>query len=772
MDPETLKLVGFQQVLELLQGLAQTSSGRRVINNFRPRSDPRESIHTLQMVEELIDLAEKLHTFDLSVAAGLSKAVDQLSLRGSILNPDQLLGLAHGVRLGARLAGRCREWEKSSLSTLLAPARDLLSLSQEIERVINDDAEVRTSADPELAGIRKRIKTQRHRVQKCLEGYLKGPSARHLIGEPYITRRNDRYVIPVRVEAQARIPGVVHASSGSGATVFLEPLEAVDWNNRLLQSETQEIRKIRQLMARLSETARTQFEELSSLVDRLARLDALQAAAEFARRHRCCLPVVSENGELCLENARHPLLEVAQSGVVPITIRLSREEQILVISGPNAGGKTVALKTIGLFCCMAQAGLPIPADRGELPCFQQILADIGDHQSIGRNLSTFSAHLQRAVEILKKIEPPSLVLLDEVGSGTDPAFGAAIAVVLLDELSRNAVVVVTTHLDRVKAFAAAGKGAVNASVELDKETMAPTFQLAFGQQGASSAFEIASQLGFPARLLKDARSHLSSAERQVEDYLALLRQQSRELSLKEKQLEKNKNEVRQRLVEVEQEKRGLGRQAQQELEKKLGELEKDFQSESKRILKGIRDRFDTARVRKEAVRQRQRLKEAFRERLRKESQVKNRPNSESEASLQVGSNVWAPGLKRMARITEIDQDEASVEIEGKRMRLKLKQLELAQKGRRVVEPKPHVRLEIVEDTNRELNLIGERVDEALRLTDKFLDRAFVSGLSEVRLIHGFGGGSLRKAVRDFLQEHPHVSDFRTEAGATLVRLKR
>ncbi len=770
MDPETLKLVVFQQVLELLQGLAQTSAGRRVIDNFRPRADPRESTRTLQMVEELIDLAEKLHSFDLSGAEGLSEAVDQLSLAGSILNPDQLLRLAYGVRLAARLAGRCREWEKSRLSALLAPARKLSFLSREIERVINDDAEVRSSADPELAGIRAQIKTQRHRVQKCLEGYLRSRPARLLINEPYITRRNDRYVLPVRVEAQARIPGVVHASSGSGATVFLEPLEAVDLNNRLLQSESQEIRKIRQLMARLSETAGTQFAELASLVDRLARLDACQAAAKFAHRHRCCLPVVSDGGELCLENARHPLLEASQSGVVPITIRLSREEQILVISGPNAGGKTVALKTLGLFCCMAQAGLPIPADRGELPCFQQILADIGDHQSIGRNLSTFSARLQRAVEILKNIESPSLVLMDEIGSGTDPAFGAAIAIVLLDELSRGAVVVVTTHLDRVKAFAAARTGAVNASVELDTETMAPTFRLVFGQQGASSAFEIASQLGFPSRLLEDARSYLSGAERQVEDHLALLNQQSRELSLKNEQLEKDQDDVRQRLVAVEQEKRGLRHQARQELEKKLAALEKDFQAESKRILKRIRDRFETARVRKEIQRQQQRLKELFRERLRKESQVRKRPNPESQA-FQVGSNVWAPELKRMARITEIDEDEASVEIEGKRMRLKLKQLEPAQKGRRILEPSPHVRLEIVEDTNRELSLVGERVDEALRRTDKFLDRAFVSGLSEVRLIHGFGSGRLGKAVQGFLAEHPHVTDFRMEAGATLVRLK-
>ena len=770
MDPETLNLVGFQQVLELLQGLAQTSAGRRVIDNLRPHSDSRESSNRLQMVEELIGLAEELHSLDLSVAEGLSEAVDHLSLAGGILNPDQLLRLAHGVKLAARLAGSCQEWEKSALSTLLAPACQLSSLSQEIERVINDDAEVRSSADPELAGIRKQIKIERHRVQKCLEGYLKGQSARHLISEPYITRRNERYVIPVRAEAQTSIPGVVHASSGSGVTVFLEPLESVDLNNRLLQSENQEIRKIQQLLARLSEAARNHFEELLSLVDRLARLDACQAAAEFARRHHCCLPVASESGELCLEKARHPLLEVAQSGAVPITIRLSREQQILVISGPNAGGKTVALKTIGLFCCMAQAGLPIPADRAVLPCFQQILADIGDHQSIGRNLSTFSAHLQRGVQILKSIEPPSLVLLDEVGSGTDPALGAALGVVLMDELSRNAVVVVTTHLDQVKAFAAARPGAVNASVELDHETMAPTFQIVFGQQGASSAFEIASQLGFPARLLKEARRHLSSAECQVEEHLARLRRQTRELSLQEEQLEKDRNGVRQRLAEVEQEKRGLRELVRKELAKKLGELERDFQSQSKRILKGIRDRFEAARVRKETERQRQRLKEAFRERLRTEAQAKKVPNTKS-VTFQIGSNVWASELKRMARITEIDRDEASVEIGGKRLRLKLKQLEPVQEGQRILEPRPQIQLEIVEDTNRELNLVGERVDEALHLTDKFLDRAFVSGLEEVRLIHGFGSGSLRRAVQGFLAEHPHVSDFRIEGGATLVRLK-
>ena len=341
----------------------------------------------------------------------------------------------------------------------------------------------------------------------------------------------------------------------------------------------------------------------------------------------------------------------------------------------------------------------------------------------------------------------------------------------MDELSRDAVVVVTTHLDQVKAFAAARKGAVNASVELDNETMAPTFQIVFGQQGASSAFEIASQLGFPARLLKDARRHLSSAERQAEDHLARLSQQARELSLQEGQLAKDRKDVRQRLVELEQEKRGFGQQARKELEKKLAELEKDFQSESKRILKRIRDRFEAARVRKETERQRQRLKEVFRERLRTESQVKKVPHAKSE-TFQVGSKVWASELKRMARITEIDRDEASVEIGGKRMRLKLKQLEPVQKGQRILEPRPQVRLEIVEDTNRELNLVGKRVDEALHLTDKFLDRAFVSSLEEVRLIHGFGTGSLGKAVQVFLAGHPHVSDFRMEGGATLVRLNR
>ncbi len=724
MDSETLKQLGFHQILELLQGLAQTSAGRRAVDSFSPLSDPRESALTLQLVEELIDLAGKSQSFDLSIAEGLSDAVDRLSPGGSILNPGQLLSLAQAVRLAARLDVSCREWEKSSLLTLLAPARDLSSLSQEIERVIDDNAAVRSSADPELAGIRKRIKTERHKLQKSLQGYLKGHSARYLIGEPYITRRNSRYVIPVRVEAQAHVPGVVHASSGSGATVFLEPLEAVDLNNRLIQNESQEIRKIRQMMARLGETARTQFAELSSLVDRLARLDACQAAAAFAHRHRCCLPALSQSRELRLENARHPLLEVSQSEVVPITIRLSGAERILVISGPNAGGKTVALKTLGLLCCMAQAGLPIPADRAELPRFRKIFADIGDHQSIGQSLSTFSARLQRAVEILNNIASPSLVLLDEVGSGTDPAFAAAIAVVLLDELSRSAVVAVTTHLDQVKAFAAARKGAVNASVELDEETMAPTFRLVFGRQGDSSAFQIAARLGFPANLLKEARSHLSGAEQQVEHYLALLRRQSRKLSSNEEQLEKERNQVRQRLAAVEQEKGELRRRARKQLEKRLGELEKNFLSESKRILKRIRDKFEAARVRKEADRQRQRLKEAFRERLRRESRAGRRPDPKPEA-FQVGSDVWARELKRWVRITEIDQGEACVEIEGKRMRLNLKQLEPVKRGRRVLKPAPQVRLEIVEDTNSELSLIGERVDEALRLTDKFLDRAFV-----------------------------------------------
>lgn len=770
MDSETLKLVGFRKVLELLQNLAQTSAGRRSIEEMRPSGDSGTALERLRIIEELIQLHGEGSGFDLSVAEGLDDIVAQLSLPGTILDPERLLGLGRSLKLSSRLSEAFHKHEKKGLSALACSSQPLAGLSHEIETAIDDTGHIRDAADRELAAIRKKVKAHRRRVQKCLDGYLTGKQARYLISEPYVTRRNERMVIPVRSEAQNRVPGVVHGSSGSGATVFLEPLEAVDLNNRLVQSEIREIQVTRRVLARLTDSAGTHLAELALVVDQLALLDACQAAREFWNRHNCCLPVFREDGGLRLEEARHPLLEVSEASVVPVTICLSGEERILVISGPNTGGKTVSLKTIGLFSCLAQAGLPVPAARAEFPLCRGIFADIGDHQSIDRQLSTFSAHLLRAAEILQKVEPPSLVLLDEIGSGTDPAFGTALAVVLMEELSRNARVVVTTHLDRIKEFAATRKGAVNASVGLDSETLAPSFHLAFGQPGTSSAFEIAAQLGFPEKLLGAAREQLSSTRQQVEDYLALLRKQSQDLGVRQQQIETAKEKFRQRKLELDQERENLRGRSRRRLEARLDELEKEFRTESRRIIRGFQDKMGNARLRKEAERQRGRLREVFREQVRRESHQEQKAVSASEA-LKVGADVWAPGLRRRGRITRIDHEEASVDIEGKRLRIKLAQLEPVSSERGAVEARPQITMQIVEDTSRELNLIGKRAEEAIRIADKFLDRAFVSGVVEVRLVHGFGTGRLQKALEGFLSGHPQVSRFHAEGGATMVALR-
>jgi len=465
--------------------------------------------------------------------------------------------------------------------------------------------------------------------------------------------------------------------------------------------------------------------------------------------------------------------------VIPISVTLSQDENVLIISGPNAGGKTVALKTIGLLALMCSAGLPVPAQDAQMPRFEVILADIGDHQSLEHQLSTFSAHILRLKSMLELLDSPALILLDEVGAGTDPAHGAVLGISVVDVFRRRgALVVATTHHSAIKQFAAATSGVQNASVELDEETLMPTYRLKMGVAGGSGGLEIAQMLGLPREIVEHARSLLSEQDVQAERYLIELRRelsrldQERQALAEEREgLRAEANRFRQEYERNEQARRAL-------FEDSLSRWAEEFHQEGERFVKGLKDRFEAARLRRQIKQRQAVLKEAFRHKVATETRTTSGSESsrtgESE-SLKAGDQVYHIFFRKQGKLLSISADTAIVEIDGKKVSTSLDQLQVRQDQ---PEPPPkrrlpaNVTLDAVEEADPELNLIGKTVDDALDQADKFLDRAFLASLREVRIIHGFGKGRLKSALSSFLKQHPHVAKHQVEGGATVVTIKQ
>jgi DNA mismatch repair protein MutS2 len=543
------------------------------------------------------------------------------------------------------------------------------------------------------------------------------------------------------------------------------------------QEREQEI--LLRILRRLSDRLRGEVGLIREAAKVVGQVEALLACAEFAARQRGVVPQVEVGVDLRFREARHPLLvqTLGFEQVVPISVALGGADRVLIISGPNTGGKTVALKTMGLLAAMAQAGLPVPAAEAEVPVFRDILADIGDRQSLAQHLSTFSAHVLCVQRMLERLSPPALILIDELGAGTDPAHGAALGIAIVDAFRRRqATVVATTHHQAVKQFAFSTAGVQNASVELDPITLRPTFELKMGIAGGSSGIEIASQLGLSDAVVEQARRLLSGQDLQAERYLQQLREalagtQRQEEALREEQARLGSLEA-QRFAEN-REKEAL---RQKGFETAVEQWATDFRQAGERFLKDLKDRFEGARLRKQLKQREALLKEEFRRRMQSAMAGAGRPEA-SEGVTEV--KTWRPGdeayhrfLRKPGRVVMIDGADAVLEIDGKRVTAGVEQLEIpAAPGPARVLP-ANVTLNVVEETEPELNLIGCTVDEAIPRLDKFLDRAFISCMHEVRIIHGFGTGKLREAVSIFLRDHPHVVKHRVEGGATVATIRQ
>ncbi|MGH9815951.1 MAG: endonuclease MutS2, partial [Candidatus Acidiferrales bacterium] len=678
----------------------------------------------------------------------------------------------------------------------------LRPLSAAIRRAVLPNGEISDAASPALTRIRQSLGRTRDEIHKSLHAVLRARGME--AGEDYVTLRNERFVIPVRATDKRQVPGVVHGSSGTGQTVFVEPLGTIELNNKMVQLAEDEAAEIARILAELTERLRDNLGPLKAAAATIAEVDSTFARARFAREFDCVPPVLSEAAALRLEQARHPVLEHnlrrQQRAIVPLSLALGGADTVLVISGPNTGGKTVALKTVGLAALAAQAGIPVAAQRAELPMFDRVLVDIGDEQSITADLSTFSAHMTNLRAMLAAATERSLVLVDEMGTGTAPEEGAALAVALLEEFrARRCLTIATTHHDRLKTYASTTPGVLNAAVEFDTVALRPTYRLMVGVPGVSSGIQIAERLGLPAPVLERARAELDPQVREAGDLIAWLHRSRDEL-------EEIKRQAAEQIAQLEEERRALRtewverqRQRLAELEKQFAETLKQYEAEIKRLVGEIADRQLRAQVETQAGRRVGKLQATAREEANAAT-VQHLADSQREfgaaargdgftagpvtaEQIASGVEVQVRGLKQPVMVRQFDGRAAEVQAGPLRMKVALADIVAiaGEAGRRrggapsppqvgqVQGPAPTghgrgvtVHANSAADAPEEINVIGQTVEQASDHVDKFLDNAVLAGKVRVRIIHGHGTGALRRGLAQFLATHPLVERFAAE----------
>lgn len=760
MNERSLRVLEWPKVKQQLAEQASFSLGKERVLELKPLTKLAEVKAELGLTTEALALLWKQGEPPMGGANDVSSVIKR-SRVGGVLDPSQLLSLRDMLYCTRQLKKYMVKGEEKlqELATSLSP---LPELEREIERCIDNDGQIKDGASKTLSQIRQRMNTLSNRVRDKLNGIIQGTQYQKMLQQAIVTIRNGRYVVPVKQEYRARFNGIVHDQSGSGATVFMEPSVVVELNNQLRIAEKEEEEEIQRILRELSALVQADLESISYSLDTLAEVDFVFARAKYSRQIRGTTPKVNDEGIIDIKRARHPLLT---GDVVPIDIWVGKDFRQLVITGPNTGGKTVTLKTVGLLSLMAQAGLHIPAQEGsQVSIFTGIYADIGDEQSIEQSLSTFSSHLTHIVGILKQADRHSLVLLDELGAGTDPAEGAALATGILNYLlQRQSVTVATTHYSELKNYAYDNDQVENASVEFDEQTLSPTYRLAIGIPGRSNAFYIARRLGlqedilvFAQQLLGEDRVHADDIITQMETDRRKAEQLKKEAEEYKEKFERLKAEYQSRLADLSERRQeilaeateqanDLVRRTKQEMDKLVGELRKSGLAELEQSVKEKREvltkhqqQLDTKTPKQEGQGP-ENLKPGERVRiksLRQEGYILEKPNAQGDVSVQAGImkiTVKLSDLQRLAPKPEVKVKSQAVTNVGKG------------KGATI---------------RSELDLRGLTIDEALPQVDKYLDDAFLASLSKVLIIHGKGTGALRQAIAEQLKTHPHVKNYR------------
>jgi len=815
----------FESLRDLLRGYAPSPLGQVKLALLVASSD-RDWIETQQgLTTEIREFRRVGGHFEFSGLLDVNQSVEKARIVGAALETGEIRDIVLVV-------DRAAEWREIALNPPSAMTLEWKAVAQistgildftdflrAFRNKIRPDGTLEDRASPELARIRRDIEKQKRALQDSLRAYLRRLAEGGTVQEELVTIRGERFVIPVKTEQKRRVQGVVHGASSSGQTVFIEPLETIEQNNELVRLLEEEQAEIHRILLEMTRLIGEHADAIRAATEVLGELELQFAKARFAEDYNC-VPIAladtasqgqqsprgdgrsrpSEPGKtrLVLLNARHPLLErnlkLKGSNVVPTTIELDSDRCELIITGPNTGGKTVALKTVGLLALMAQSGIPVPADRAELPIFDSMLADIGDYQSIEQNLSTFSAHVTNIDFISRTATPHSLVLLDELGAATDPEEGAALAVAIAEHFRQiGCITVISTHHTSLKVYGANTDGVVNASVGFDESTLQPTYELRIGVPGASAGINIARRLGLNASIIEAARSRMGAQARDVSEFLDRLHAELREAEAERFRLKTREEEVEREKARLASE----GRKEQQtkikEMEKKLESLFRDFEYHAREAVNAVQERAAAQKVSKDAERRIAKLRRDFREQF--DSTVvahstgadQGDPNAQPRVVKHVseGDTVKLKSVGRAGRVTrKIDDNHFEVEIGA--LKMKIGRADIAEVLARAAESpvkaaRAHgisVSLESEgQSVPSEINVIGHTVDDATREVEKFVDRAFLAGLPRVRVVHGSGMGILRKALRQLLQKHPHV-DSVTEppqneggAGATVVELR-
>lgn len=766
----------FSKLLRLVSRRCQTPMGRAHVESLGPFADLRSLRHELEILAEAFALRdERQSKWSFSGLEDPTESIAILKIRGAALEPLRALEIASvaSQALGARALVSAERDIAPQIFALVETIPSLLADTvSKITGKILPGGDIDDSASPELARLRREINSQRTRLQRTLESSMR--TAGDAIQDPIVTVRNGRYVIPVKADFKGAVTGVAHGFSSSGATVFIEPLDVIDANNELQSLKGKEEREVARILFAITEQLREELPAIEAAVEAVTHLDAVRAKLEFASDFDAVTPVVSEDHELEFKDARHPLLEEnlrdagAGDAVVPVAFTLSKARPVMVISGANAGGKTVVMKTAGLLSLMSLSGLPVPAKSARIPFYRSVLADIGDHQSLAANLSTFSSHISNIADMMRVCDAPSLVLLDEVGTGTDPDEGSALGVAIVDHFRRTcgAHVIASTHYRGLKQYAANDEGVVNASVEFNERTLEPTYRLLTGMSGASSGIEIARRFGILDGVIENAKENLDESARTANEFLAKLQAEVRAAEQLRVALEEEREATAEKFANLESDAEKREADRKREFERELASAIAEFDRQAKSFIDGLEDKALKARLDKERVERKSELNQAILDRTgqKKSASGVRAPVEKEEGEIGVGSHVLTK-LGQRGIVREINKGVAEVTVGRLRLREKISNLQkiapaASEPSKRRSSDHGTVRTDPgVGDSIGELNLIGKTVAEAEDELDKFLDHAYLQGLTRVRIIHGFGTGTLRNFVHHVLKGHPHIRSF-------------
>ncbi len=800
MHDQAFTILEYQELLALARRGAQTPMGRARVEALTPLEDVNALGKALEALAECIELRKRGVVWSFSELEEPAERIALLRVAGVGLEPMAILALS--VLCEQAMSARASILAERDASPVLWSLvekipTDLNRLIAHIANKILPSGEIDDRASPELSRIRHEIAVLRSRIARTLESVMR--KSGEAIQDELVTMRNDRFVIPVKSDHRARVAGVAHGFSSSGATAFVEPLETIDANNELQALHEEEAREIAKILFALTEELRAQLPAIEAAAAAITELDLINAKAVFQKKFACVIPEIGKSGKLQFVEARHPLLEenlrAAGSAVVPVSFSLDENNNTMVISGANAGGKTVVLKTAGLLSLMALAGLPVPAREARVPFYSSVLADIGDHQSLAANLSTFTSHVANISQMIELCQAPALVLLDEVGSG-------------------------------LKMYAGNEEGVLNASVEFDEKTLQPTYRLIVGVAGSSSGLEIARRFGIPNKVIDLALESVKDSTRQAVEYLRRIKLEAEEAESLRAALEEERAAVAEKFASLDKKAERQERERQELFQKALDATVREFEKRSRELVATIQDRSERLKVEREAQRRVSELKrEAQRatsagskreaistapdstsgrgvrvmrdgQVVKKEKEFEESRTAEEEytpaahSEIAVGDKVKLRSFGSIGIVDSLKGDEAEVRVKSLRFREKLENLERVElsspaksKAERFASLREssgtELHLKAAQENGRsELNVIGRTTDEAVDAVDKFLDEASLASLSQVRIIHGHGTGALRRVITELLKDHPHVARFNAApqeqggSGATLVELKQ